>query len=69
MKHIQIHDFVKSELDKFRNECNFTPEELMFFEYRAQNVPLQQIAEDMNISMSKADNLSRKVKKKIIRVL
>lgn len=69
MKRIIIHDFVKKELDMFRRECNFTPEELDFFNRRAQNVSIQQIAEDMNISVGKADKLSRKVKSKIIRVL
>ena len=69
MKQIQIHDFIKKELDMFRAECNFTSEELDFFELRARNVPIQQIAEILNISTGKADKLSRKVKNKIIRVL
>lgn len=69
MKQIIIHDFVKKELDMFRRECNFTLEELDFFNRRAQNIPIQQIAEDMNISVGKADKLSRKVKDKMIRVL
>lgn len=69
MKRIVIHDFVKRELDMFRSECNFTPEELEFFNRRAQNIPIQQIAEEMNISVGKADKLSRKIKSKMIRVL
>ena len=69
MKHIRICDFVKSELDMFRQECNFTDEEMEFFNYRAKNDTLETIAEKMNISVGKADKLSRKVKSKIIRVL
>lgn len=69
MKQIIIHDFVRSELDMFRRECNFTPEEMFFFDLRAQGIPIQLIAEEMNISIGKADKLSRKVKDKMIRVL
>lgn len=69
MKRIQICDFVAWELDKFRNECNFTDEEMEFFNLRAKNVPLERVAEEMNISTGKADKLSSKVKSKIIRVL
>lgn len=66
---MQICDFVKWELDKFRDECNFTDEELEFFNYRAKNKPIEQIAELMNISVGKANKLSRKVKDKIIKVI
>ena len=66
---MQICDFVEWELQKFRNECNFTDEELEFFNYRSKNISIEQIAEDMNISVGKANRLSRKVKNKIIKVL
>ena len=66
---MKICDFVKWELDMFRRECNFTDEEMEFFNYRAKNVPIEQIAELMNISKGKADVLSKKVKQKIIKVL
>ncbi len=64
-----ISDFVEWELQKFRDECNFTDEELEFFNYRAKNISIECIAEKMNISVGKANKLSRKVKNKIIRVL
>lgn len=66
---MKICDFVNWELDKFRNECNFTKEELEFFNYRAADLSIEQIAENMNISVGKANVLSRKVKDKIIKVL
>lgn len=66
---MQICDFVEWELDKFRKECNFTTEELEFFNYRSKNISIEQIAENMNISVSKANKLSRKVKDKIIKVI
>lgn len=64
-----ISDFVEWELQKFRDECNFTSEELEFFNLRAKNETLAVIAEKMNISEGKADVLSRKVKRKIIKVI
>lgn len=66
---MKICDFVNWELDKFRNECNFTKEELEFFNYRAADLSIEQIAENMNISVGKANVLSHKVKDKIIKVL
>lgn len=66
---MNISNFVEWELQKFRDECNFTSEELEFFNYRAQNIAIEYIAEEMNISVSKANQLSRKVKSKILKVI
>ena len=66
---MQICDFVEWELKKFRDECNFTSEELEFFNYRSKNISIDQVAESMNISVGKANQLSRKVKKKILKVI
>jgi hypothetical protein len=64
-----ICDFVESELEYFRANCNFTDEELYFFNRRAKNITIEVIAEEMNISVGKANKLSKKVKTKIIKVL
>ena len=64
-----IADFVEWELDIFREKCNFTQEERCFFEYRASGETIELIAEMMNISVGKANVLSRKVKDKMKRVL
>lgn len=69
MKQLQICSFVEWELNKFRKECNFTDEELDFFNFRAKDIPIERIAEHMNISVGKANKLSRNVKTKIIKVL
>lgn len=66
---MKICDFVEWELQKFRDECNFTIEELEFFNYRAKNIPIELIADMMNISVGKANKLSHKVKSKMIRIL
>lgn len=63
-----ISNFVEWELDKFRNECNFTNDELEFFNYRAKNISIEQIAEMMNVSIGKANKLSKKVKSKILKI-
>lgn len=55
-----IADFVEWELQKFRDECNFTDEELEFFEYRAKNKTIEQIAELMCISEGKANRKERR---------
>lgn len=64
-----ISDFVEWELDRFRKGCNFTEEESTFFERRAKNIPIEAIAEEMNISVGKANKLSAKVKRKILKVI
>ena len=66
---MKIADFVEWELEKFRKECNFDSEELEFFNYRAQNISIERTAEKMNISVGKANTLSKKIKSKMIRVL
>lgn len=66
---MHICDFVEWELQKFRDECNFTDEEMEFFNYRAKNISIERVAEMMNVSVGKANKLSRKVKDKMKRVL
>ena len=64
-----ISDFTVPELDYFRKNCNFVNLEIKVFEERARGVPLEQIAEEENISYDYARHLSRKVNKKILKVL
>lgn len=66
---MKICSFIKPELDNFRMNCNFTDEELQFFEYRAKDMPISIISSYMNISESKANRLSKQVKRKIMRIL
>lgn len=66
---MKIYDFVEWELEKFRNECNFTPDELEYFNLRAKYYSNQQIAIKMQISEGKVSKLASAVKKKILRVL
>lgn len=65
---MKIYDFTEPELEYFRKTCNFTDEQRTLFEYRSKNIPLEQCAELMNVSVSTVKRLSRKVNSKIIRV-
>ena len=64
-----ISDFTASELEYFRENCNFVNLEKQIFERRAEGISLQQIAEDLDISYDYARHLSRKVNKKILKVI
>lgn len=64
-----VSDFTVPELDRFRDKCNFVGNELMVFELRSQGIPLEQIAETLNMSVENVKKVSRKVNSKIIRVI
>lgn len=63
-----ISDFTKLELDVFRDNCNFVGSERAIFDLRSQGIPLENIAETLNLSIDGAKRLSRKVNTKIIKV-
>ena len=66
---MQIYDFVESELKYLREQCNFSADELEYFNLRAKHYSNLQIAMEMNVSEGKVSVLAKKVKSKIIRVL
>ena len=63
-----ISDFTKTELDYFRDQCNFVGHETTVFELRSKGIPLEQVAEQVNMSVDGVKRISRKVNNKIIRV-
>ena len=65
---MNVYDFTVPELDYFRGTCNFTDPERTLFELRAKCVPLEQCAEQMNVSISTAKRISRRVNRKILKV-
>lgn len=65
---MNVYDFTVPELDYFRDVCNFTEPERELFELRAKCAPLEQCAEQMNVSVSTAKRLSRRVNRKILKV-
>ena len=66
---MNISEFTKPEIDYFRENCNFVNLEIKVFEERAKAVPLEHIAEQINISYDYARHISRKVNKKILKVI
>lgn len=66
---MKIRDFVKSELDYFRAECNFTESEMQYFNLRAKDMSNVEIAIRMNVSEPQVSKLAKRVKSKIKRVI
>ena len=69
MKNIQVYNFVEWELQKFRDECNFTDEELQCFELKAKDKSIEYIAQEMHISTAKVSRLVKRIKNKILKVI
>ena len=63
-----ISDFTKPELDLFREKCNFVGSEKVLFELRSQGVPLEIIADNLNMSVTHAGRISQNVNRKIKKV-
>ena len=63
-----VSDFTKPELDIFRENCNFVGSETNVFELRSRGIPLEEIAEVLNMSVENVKRIRRKVNGKIARV-
>lgn len=70
-KEKEVEGFVKWELELFRNECNFTPDESLFFDLRNEGdgMTFEEIAGETGYCMNKINKLSESVTEKIIKVL
>lgn len=66
---MKLYDFVEPELERFRRECNFSAEELEYFNLRAKHYSNLQIAIEMSVSEGKVSKLAKSVKTKILKVL
>lgn len=62
-------NFIKSELDFFRSQCNFTDMETEYFNLRAKDKTNIQIQFIMHLSENQVKYLSKKVKVKIMKVI
>lgn len=65
---MKLYVFTKKDIDRFLLECNFTPDEERLFRLRCKEYTLEYCAEQMNVSISTAKRLSRRVNNKIIKV-
>lgn len=65
---MKICDFTNPELRFLVDNCNFTDDELVLFNLRARNTPLEKSAEIMNLSVSSVKRISQHINWKIERV-
>lgn len=66
---MKIYDFTVPELEMFRELCNFTPDELEYFNLRSKYKSNVEISLIMNVSESQVSKLAKRVKSKILRVV
>ena len=66
---IKIYDFTVPELEVFRELCNFSDDELEYFNLRARRKSNVEIAMAMCVSESQVSKLARRVKNKIKRII
>lgn len=62
-------EFTRLECERFRRDCNFTPEERAVFDLAVQNKSNIQIGLELGMSQRTVDRRLRSVKRKIIKVL
>ena len=64
-----VSSFTVPELNYLRANCNFVGTESDVFELRSKGIPIEEIAETLNMSAEGIKKVSRKVNNKITRVL
>lgn len=63
-----LRDYTKPELDRFIEGCNFTDDELEYFNLKAKNKSNVQISFAMNISERQVVKLGTRVRSKMSRI-
>lgn len=66
---MQPYDFTVPELNKLRELCNFSDDELEYFNLRAKHKSNTFISIEMNVSEGQVSKLAKRVKDKIKRVI
>lgn len=69
MKHLTekpINKYVEYQLDIFRKECNFSEEELLYFNLKAKGLTVVQICMKMMISQKKMYDIKNAVEEKMM---
>lgn len=68
MKDIKIKDFIKSEIDFLKANCNFTESEEKYFDLKCKDASDIEIGSELNLSDRSVSDKSQSVKIKIIKV-
>jgi DNA-directed RNA polymerase specialized sigma24 family protein len=62
---LKICEFTMPEIRYLLAECNFTEDERTLFDMRCVDVPLEECAERMNVSISTVNRLNKRIKQKV----
>ena len=62
-----LESVIKEEIDFYLREANFDERERSLFLYRNSKIPLEEVAEKMNCSVSTINRINRTMKTKIIK--
>lgn len=62
---MKICEFTRPEIRYLLAESNFTEDERILFDMRCVDVPLEECAERMNVSVSTVKRLNKRIKTKI----
>ena len=62
-------EFTEIECDRFRRDCNFTPDELNVFNLRVKDHSIVEISMRLNLSESTVSRKIKNIKRKIGKVL
>lgn len=62
-------DLTALECDRFRRDCNFTPQERQVFDLRVQDKSIVEICLALNMSEATVSRRISGIKKKILRVI
>lgn len=62
-------EFTRLECDRFRQDCNFTPEERAVFDLAVQNKSNIQIGLELGMSQATVSRRITTIKRKIVRVI
>ncbi len=65
---MKLRDYTEIELEVFRTYCNFTDDELQYFNLKAKDHSNISISLTMNISTSQVSKLAKRVNSKISRL-
>lgn len=65
---MKICDFTMPEIRYLLAECNFTEDERTLFEMRCVDVPLEECAERMNVSISTVNRINKRIKQKVDKI-
>lgn len=66
---MKISDFTMPEIEYLRQQCNFTEDQDKLFLLRTKDMPLEECAEVLNVSVSTVKRANRRIKEKINKIM